>query len=292
MKLKDLLIGLVITQIGIHLFYLKNSLSYIWNTISNYSFHSLFDFTNIINQLIGIGFLFFAIAGVIRYFTTQNIYNRALKIFLINQAFSLLVFLPQRILFLFNRFGEDGTPWYQHLFFLLSIGTAIVAILVFSQQKVKVLPAPISRNTVRLLHHFIDRIYLFSSVLAAGSIFIGGHNFFGLDEIQMLIIGYGIIILMPMVYFIICEAGFQQTMGKVATGAYVRSSNGSKAGIGNIIGRSFCRMIPFEAFSYLTDPMSKWHDKFSGTDVFYKSNVVFGEDDSIMDHLVSDEDFS
>ena len=66
----------------------------------------------------------------------------------------------------------------------------------------------------------------------------------------------------------ISEGIFNQSLGKIVTNKYVAKANGGKPSFGNILLRSICRFIPFEAFSYLPSPMSKWHDKFSNTDVF------------------------
>ncbi|MFT6808347.1 MAG: hypothetical protein ACJA01_001571 [Saprospiraceae bacterium] len=34
-----------------------------------------------------------------------------------------------------------------------------------------------------------------------------------------------------------------------------------------VFKRSLCRLIPFEIFSFLGEPLMDWHDKISGTKV-------------------------
>ena len=70
-------------------------------------------------------------------------------------------------------------------------------------------------------------------------------------------------------YYIVCELAFGRTVGKFVTGTRVVNSQGQVATTGQIIGRSFARMIPFEAFSFFGGkgfPVG-WHDSLSGTRV-------------------------
>lgn len=70
-------------------------------------------------------------------------------------------------------------------------------------------------------------------------------------------------------YYIVLEGSFGVTAGKLVTGVRVVSDDGKPATWGQITGRSFARMIPFEAFSFLGGrgrPVG-WHDSLSGTRV-------------------------
>lgn len=70
-------------------------------------------------------------------------------------------------------------------------------------------------------------------------------------------------------YAIVSEALFQRTLGKMITGTCVVRADGTKPTFGQIVGRSFARFIPFEAFSFLGGkgfPVG-WHDSLSGTRV-------------------------
>ena len=69
-------------------------------------------------------------------------------------------------------------------------------------------------------------------------------------------------------YFIVMEGIFGVTIGKLLTGTRVVNAKGGKPSFGQIVGRSFARMIPFEPFSFLFgDNTTGWHDSLSGTRV-------------------------
>ena len=88
------------------------------------------------------------------------------------------------------------------------------------------------------------------------------------DEATLNIIGMLIGILSAVAYFVITEALFQRTLAKFLTGTRVVRADGGRPSFGQIIGRSFARLIPFEAFSFLggRKPVG-WHDSLSGTRV-------------------------
>jgi uncharacterized RDD family membrane protein YckC len=79
------------------------------------------------------------------------------------------------------------------------------------------------------------------------------------------LIGLGILI----VYFTLLEATTGRTVGKIIMGTKVVNANGGTPSFGQILGRSFCRFIPFEALSFLGNkgfPIG-WHDRIPGTRV-------------------------
>ncbi len=67
------------------------------------------------------------------------------------------------------------------------------------------------------------------------------------------------------VYFFLCEALWQRTLAKLITGTKVITVNGTKPTFGAIGTRTLCRLVPFEAFSFLTGKPGGWHDWWSGT---------------------------
>ena len=68
-----------------------------------------------------------------------------------------------------------------------------------------------------------------------------------------------------LLYFILMEHFFGKTVGKMMTNTRVVTHNGGKPSLGQIIGRSFARLIPFEAFSFLGETGIGWHDSLSKT---------------------------
>lgn len=77
-----------------------------------------------------------------------------------------------------------------------------------------------------------------------------------------------ILMFITVVYYIACEAGMQTTIGKLATGTVVINQYAEKPDNASLIGRSFSRLVPFEAFSCFAD--RGWHDKWSNTYVVKK----------------------
>lgn len=68
-----------------------------------------------------------------------------------------------------------------------------------------------------------------------------------------------------LVYYIVFESLWQRTPGKFITGTKVVLKDGTKAPLKNIVGRSFARLIPFNALSFLFGPPIGWHDTLSKT---------------------------
>lgn len=66
-------------------------------------------------------------------------------------------------------------------------------------------------------------------------------------------------------YYIFMESVYGKTIGKMITGTKVIDENGGKPSLGQIVGRSFARLIPFEAFSFLGEKGIGWHDSLSKT---------------------------
>jgi uncharacterized RDD family membrane protein YckC len=82
--------------------------------------------------------------------------------------------------------------------------------------------------------------------------------------------------LMPVAYYVVCESAFQATLGKLVTGTRVVTFNGDKPTFGQVVGRSFARFVPFEAFSFLNRRPIGWHDSWTGTRVVERDSVTHG----------------
>jgi uncharacterized RDD family membrane protein YckC len=61
-------------------------------------------------------------------------------------------------------------------------------------------------------------------------------------------------------YFWIFETLTGKTLGKLITRTRIVKEDGSKPDTLNILGRSFSRLIPFDAFSFLGTAGKGWHD--------------------------------
>ena len=81
------------------------------------------------------------------------------------------------------------------------------------------------------------------------------------------ILGLFIIFLAYFGYYIVFEFVFGKTLGKMITNTRVVDLKGNKPSLGACIGRTFARIIPFNAFSFLGSDASGWHDKLTRTRV-------------------------
>ena len=88
------------------------------------------------------------------------------------------------------------------------------------------------------------------------------------DETSLELIGFFVGVFTAVGYYVFTEAIFQRTPAKFITGTMVVTEDGQCPSFGQFVGRSFARLIPFEAFSFLggSKPVG-WHDSLSGTRV-------------------------
>lgn len=76
-------------------------------------------------------------------------------------------------------------------------------------------------------------------------------------------IAFGVVV--TMVYYVAFEWAFGRTIGKFITGTKAVTSAGGRLGMGAVLARSACRLIPFEAFSFLGSEARGWHDSMTNT---------------------------
>jgi uncharacterized RDD family membrane protein YckC len=88
------------------------------------------------------------------------------------------------------------------------------------------------------------------------------------DELTMLnVLDFVQGLIVALSYYFIMEALCQRRIGKFVTGTRVVSANGGRPSSSQLLGRTFARLIPFEAFSFLSNNPVGWHDSLSGTRV-------------------------
>ena len=85
------------------------------------------------------------------------------------------------------------------------------------------------------------------------------------DGNQMLL-GYVILFLSFIGYYSFMETKYQKTIGKFITHTSVVTKDGTKPEVGDIVRRTFCRLIPFDRVSFLLT-QNGFHDKFSDTTI-------------------------
>jgi uncharacterized RDD family membrane protein YckC len=77
------------------------------------------------------------------------------------------------------------------------------------------------------------------------------------------------------VYYGLFEICFRSTPGKYLTGTRVINENGQPVSVLRALGRTLCRLIPFEHFSFLGN--RGWHDSISRTDVVEAPQLKTGD---------------
>jgi uncharacterized RDD family membrane protein YckC len=75
------------------------------------------------------------------------------------------------------------------------------------------------------------------------------------------------------IYYSIFEIATGRTLGKYITKTIVVDEYGDEAFSADIIKRSLCRLIPFDAFSFLGASGRGWHDSLSNTYVVKKDEL-------------------
>ncbi|MGL2962416.1 RDD family protein [Flavobacterium sp. RSB2_4_14] len=84
------------------------------------------------------------------------------------------------------------------------------------------------------------------------------------------ILQYTITMVISLFYYNVFEIASARTVGKYITQTIVVDENGEKPNSETILVRSLCRLIPFNAFSFLGISGRGWHDTISKTYVVNK----------------------
>jgi len=129
----------------------------------------------------------------------------------------------------------------------------------------------------RFANYFIDIITYYLLAFVVG-IFLGllalaiGREDIFLDETppditqRLIEIILGLILLAA--YYTFCEYYFKgKTLGKVITKTRTVTLDNRRIDMRTAFIRSLCRLVPFEAFSFLRDEPGGWHDEWSNTKV-------------------------
>jgi uncharacterized RDD family membrane protein YckC len=95
-------------------------------------------------------------------------------------------------------------------------------------------------------------------------------------------------ILLLIIYYLVFEGIFNTTAGKCATGTTIVNELGERPGFAKILGRTFCRLIPFEAFSFFGAEPRGWHDTITNTYVVESIN----SDDAAMEDIILDAELN
>ncbi|SNQ43637.1 RDD family protein [Cellulophaga lytica] len=136
------------------------------------------------------------------------------------------------------------------------------------EQKQKV-DSNVVGSGIRFVNLLID--FIVWLVLAFIISFVIGLFVQPTDQGMISLIGYILIFGTFIAYYAIMEIKFQKTIGKFVTKTKVVKMNGEKPTDGDIMTRTFCRLIPFDRLSFLF-VKNGIHDFLSKTKVV-KDNV-------------------
>ncbi len=114
----------------------------------------------------------------------------------------------------------------------------------------------------RLANYLLDQLILHIGTMALAVLFELGVY----DELDETFAATLILLVYP-AYYMVFESLFGRTPAKFITRTVVVTTSGHRPNTINIIGRSLCRYIPFEAFSFLGEKAIGWHDSISKTRV-------------------------
>jgi len=117
----------------------------------------------------------------------------------------------------------------------------------------------------RFVNAIVDYIGFFVLSLVIGVILglAGGAD--AAEKLEGPLMQYLTGIIVMLLYYVPQEAMFGRTLGKLVTGTKVVDENGNPPSWGSAFGRTLCRFIPFEAFSFFKSDARGWHDSIPKT---------------------------
>ena len=119
-------------------------------------------------------------------------------------------------------------------------------------------------SMIRLLNFIIDSFAFLIVFLILAYIF---GLFFNTDNPLIIkTAGFILLIVAFFGYYVFMEYKYQKTIGKLITKTKVLRIDGEKAQLGDIVTRTFCRLIPFDRLSYIFTT-NGLHDRLSFTTV-------------------------
>lgn len=140
-------------------------------------------------------------------------------------------------------------------------------------------PVKVISGGARFGHYLIDFILLYAVNLGINMVLaiVSPEIIISMPTTVSYIISYLILV----AYYFVMESTIQRTIGKFVTDSVVIDEYGNKPSNMTILGRSFARIIPFEAFSCLGE--RGWHDTLSHT------FVVSKQEEATLKRLLSEQ---
>jgi uncharacterized RDD family membrane protein YckC len=119
-------------------------------------------------------------------------------------------------------------------------------------------------SVTRFIHFIVDTIAFTALTMIIGFIVLLFFN--STNQTLATLMGYFMLTIAFFGYYVFMETKFQKTIGKFITKTKVVNKNGTKPGVGDIVRRTLCRLIPFDRISFLFTN-NGFHDKLSETTI-------------------------
>jgi len=119
----------------------------------------------------------------------------------------------------------------------------------------------------RLANYIIDRVAVALIVIGSMLVLLDNETLVEVEDMNRLL-DYLITAFFAVIYYSISETLLNgKTLGKYLTGTRAVTVDNERIDFPAALTRSFSRIVPFEAFSFLGDGNTGWHDKWSETKV-------------------------
>ena len=141
-------------------------------------------------------------------------------------------------------------------------------------------PATAGKRFANRLLDLIVIFYVMFNQLTSFNFFFKGISDFESEFIILLEIPF------ILFYYLIMEGFFNTTAGKCATNTTIVNESGERPRFTQILGRTFCRLIPFEPFSFFGAAARGWHDTMTNT---YVVDSVNKEDQELDEFFLDAE---
>ena len=126
-------------------------------------------------------------------------------------------------------------------------------------------PAEIASKGRRFGTLVVDYLGYFAASFVIGIVMAALHLHLPRGS-ELFNFAFGMVVLVT--YYLVFEGFWGRTPGKFVFGTVVVDMKGGKPAFATLLGRTLCRFIPFEPFSFFG--AAGWHDKFSKTRVVRK----------------------
>ena len=155
----------------------------------------------------------------------------------------------------------------------------------------QVTPDMLASSSQRVTNYFVDLIIQYAILFGFALVLVIIGNLFELYAIAQFIGSFdawdeylaGMV--MVIMYYGITETLLGRSFAKYLTKTVVVYHDGTKPDATAIMKRTFSRLIPFDALSYLNDDTRGWHDRISATYVVKKEVL----DEMLLLHRSFDE---